>query len=125
MDSRSENRLARVHQLVEEAGSLAAFAEFVGISPAQAWQIASKTPRRGIGARMAARIEQAFARTPGWLDLPIDQSQPELEIDAADLWPFRLASKEDYDRLTKEEQRDLDRTVARFIAGCLAGRKSQ
>ncbi|MBV2181710.1 MAG: helix-turn-helix domain-containing protein [Castellaniella sp.] len=42
--------------------------------------------------------------------------------DSADLWPFRLVSKQDYDRLTTDEQRDLDKTVARFIAGCLAGR---
>lgn len=42
--------------------------------------------------------------------------------DADVTWPFQLVSKEDYERLTKEEQRDLERTVARFIAGCLASR---
>lgn len=35
-------------------------------------------------------------------------------------WPFHLARKQDYDRLTKGEKQDLDRTVARFIAGCLS-----
>ena len=119
---RSENRLARVHQIVEEAGSLARFAEVVGISPAQAWQIASKTPVRGIGAKMAARIEQGFNRVPGWLDLPVGQDDSMHAADAQDGWPFKLVSRVDYERLTKEEQRDLERTVARFIAGCLAGR---
>ena len=54
-------------ELVQQAGSIARFAEIVGISPAQAWQIASDEPRRGIGAKMADRIERAFGKAPGWL----------------------------------------------------------
>ncbi|WP_144630246.1 LexA family protein [Bordetella genomosp. 13] len=54
-------------ELVQEAGSLARFAEIVGISPAQAWQIAGDDPRRGIGAKMADRIERAFNKPTGWL----------------------------------------------------------
>lgn len=119
---RSENRLARVRQLVDEAGSLARFADIVGIAPAQAWQIAGNAPIRGIGAKMAARIEQAFDRVPGWLDHPVSEGNAEVSAELADEWPFKLAARDDYDRLTREEQRDLDRTVARFIAGCLAGR---
>ncbi|MNU92740.1 putative HTH-type transcriptional regulator [compost metagenome] len=69
---RSQNRLKKVHQLVEAAGGQARFAEIVGISPSQAWQIAGSTPVRGIGSKMAARIEQAFEKPAGWLDWPDD-----------------------------------------------------
>lgn len=69
---RSKNRLKKVHQLVEAAGGQARFAEIVGISPSQAWQIAGSTPVRGIGSKMAARIEQAFGKPAGWLDWPDD-----------------------------------------------------
>ncbi|MDH2052553.1 LexA family transcriptional regulator [Achromobacter marplatensis] len=69
---RSKNRLKKVHQLVEAAGGQARFAEIVGISPSQAWQIAGSTPVRGIGSKMAARIEQAFDKPAGWLDWPAD-----------------------------------------------------
>lgn len=69
---RTKNRLKKVHQLVEAAGGQARFAEMVGISPSQAWQIAGSTPVRGIGSKMAARIEQAFDKPAGWLDWPDD-----------------------------------------------------
>lgn len=69
---RSQNRLKKVHQLVEAAGGQARFAEIVGISPSQAWQIAGSSPVRGIGSKMAARIEQAFDKPAGWLDWPGD-----------------------------------------------------
>ncbi|MFY3534950.1 LexA family protein [Achromobacter denitrificans] len=71
---RSKNRLKKVHQLVEAAGGQARFAEMVGISPSQAWQIAGSAPVRGIGSKMAARIEQAFGKPAGWLDWPDDAS---------------------------------------------------
>lgn len=119
---RSKNRLARVHQLVEEAGSLARFAEIVGISPAQAWQIASKSPVRGIGAKTAAKIEHGFGRPPGWLDMPIGQESVGATLTHDEPWPFRLASRDEYEQLTQEEKRDLDKTIARFIAGCLTAR---
>lgn len=67
---RSQNRLKKVQQLVEAAGGQARFAELVGISPSQAWQIAGSSPVRGIGSKMAARIEQAFHKPAGWLDWP-------------------------------------------------------
>ncbi len=63
--SATAHRNAR--ELVQEAGSLARFADIVGISPAQAWQIAGDDPRRGIGAKMADRIERAFNKPTGWL----------------------------------------------------------
>ena len=69
---RSQHRLKKVHQLVEAAGGQARFAEIVGISPSQAWQIAGSSPVRGIGSKMAARIEQAFDKPAGWLDWPDD-----------------------------------------------------
>ncbi|MFY1873526.1 LexA family protein [Achromobacter xylosoxidans] len=69
---RSQNRLKKVQQLVEVAGGQARFAELVGISPSQAWQIAGSSPVRGIGSKMAARIEQAFGKPAGWLDWPDD-----------------------------------------------------
>ncbi|CAB3901631.1 LexA repressor [Achromobacter dolens] len=69
---RSQNRLKKVQQLVEATGGQARFAELVGISPSQAWQIAGNSPVRGIGSKMAARIEQAFGKPAGWLDWPDD-----------------------------------------------------
>lgn len=80
--------------------SLIRAANFLGVR--SLWLAEGKGPRTNEDAHSAA-VEPA--------------------VDSADLWPFRLASKQDYDRLTKDEQRDLDKTVARFIAGCLAGRQ--
>lgn len=83
---RSKNRLKKVHQLVEAAGGQARFAEMVGISPSQAWQIAGSTPVRGIGSKMAARIEQAFDKPAGWLDWP-DDAPPFLATSEAGATP--------------------------------------
>lgn len=65
--SLSETAYRNARVLVRGAGTLARFAEIVGISPAQAWQIAGEDPRRGIGAKMADRIERAFNKPSGWL----------------------------------------------------------
>lgn len=119
---RTQNRLKKVKQLVKEAGGLARFAEIVGISASQAWQIAGNAPVRGIGSKMAARIEQAFRKPAGWLDWPGDDASLSTESAEGGDWPFPTVLRADYERLSKSEKRDLETTVKRFVAGCLAQR---
>lgn len=120
---RNQNRLAKAQQLVEEAGGLARFAEIVGISPAQAWQIASKSPVRGIGGKMGERIERAFSKPAGWLDWPLGEEVPASAVEARSAWPFPSVPLEDIARLSEADRRDLETTIKRFVAGCLAQRK--
>lgn len=119
---RTQNRLKKVKQLVGEVGGLARFSETVGISASQAWQIAGNAPVRGIGSKMAARIEQAFGKPAGWLDWPGDDASFNTESAEGGDWPFPSVSRSDYERLSKSEKRDLETTVKRFVAGCLAQR---
>lgn len=121
--NRSQNRLIKTRQLIEEAGGQARFAEMLGISPSQVWQIAGNAPVRGIGSKMAARIEQAFCKPSGWLDWPADESQANLGFESVDLWPFPSVPLEEIRQLSDNDKRDLEKTIKRFVAGCLAERK--
>ncbi|MFY2035831.1 LexA family protein [Achromobacter xylosoxidans] len=89
---RTQNRLKKVHKLVEECGGQARFAETVGISPSQAWQIAGPSPVRNIGSKMAARIEQAFGKPSGWLDWP-DDTPPFTVVPTAGATPAVIARR--------------------------------
>lgn len=119
---RSQNRLAKTRQLIDEVGGQARFAEMLGISASQVWQFAGNAPVRGIGSRMAARIEHAFQKPAGWLDWPIDDPTGEPVQATGETWPFPSVSLNDIKRLSETDRRDLETTIKRFVAGCLAGR---
>lgn len=76
---RAQIRLANVRTLITESGGPAEFGRRVGMSDSQVSQFAGKNPKRGIGNVVAERIEQAFERSPGWLDQPhgLDEIQTE------------------------------------------------
>lgn len=67
--SRQEIRLRRVRELVAAEGGLARFAERLGISNSQVSQFAGKNPTRNIGNAVAAKIEAAYGKPSGWLDI--------------------------------------------------------
>ncbi|NSX14993.1 helix-turn-helix transcriptional regulator [Cupriavidus taiwanensis] len=67
--SRQEIRLRRVRELVAAEGGLARFAERLGISNSQVSQFAGKNPTRNIGNAVAAKIEAAYGKPAGWLDI--------------------------------------------------------
>jgi hypothetical protein len=66
--NQKNTRLQNVRNLVSEEGSLAAFAERIERTPAQASMIAGKNPQRGIGDKIARHIEVCFNKPEGWLD---------------------------------------------------------
>lgn len=71
---RSELRLHNARLLVAEAGGIAEFAKRLGMSDSQASQIVGKSPTRGIGSAVGPRIEEAFGKSPGWLDQLHDEA---------------------------------------------------
>lgn len=63
-------RLANLRLLVERYGGPAKAARKLDMDDSQLSQIAGKNPVRNIGAVLARRIEKAFHRPEGWLDVP-------------------------------------------------------
>lgn len=64
-DIRREN--ARV--LAEQIGGLAAFARATEMTNSQVSQLIGKRPIKNIGPAIAPRIEDAFGKERGWLDV--------------------------------------------------------
>lgn len=58
-------RRRNMERLIEEAGGLGAFASQARIIKSH---VSAMRKTRGIGAELAARMERAFKRPPGWLD---------------------------------------------------------
>lgn len=69
----SSIRLANLRNLIKRAGGPADAARKLDMDDSQLSQIAGKTPIRNIGATLARRIEKAFKRPEGWLDVPHSQ----------------------------------------------------
>jgi transcriptional regulator with XRE-family HTH domain len=67
---------ANARMLMETAGSSAAFGERVGLSNSQVSQLLGRNPIRNIGFKLARRIEEAFDKPTGWLDVPQDMPAP-------------------------------------------------
>ena len=67
------NRLENLGRLIAEAGSLSALARRAAVSPANLSHVragtlyASGTPRR-MGDRLAAKLERAMGKPPGWMN---------------------------------------------------------
>lgn len=81
---RQENRLQKTRLLISQAGGQAAFADILGMSASQVSQFAGSKPSRSIGNKIAARIEEAFAKPAGWLDWPREDA----EVNSLSTTPF-------------------------------------
>ena len=73
MATSSSIRLANLRVLMKKAGGPAEAARKLDMDDSQLSQIAGKNPIRNIGATLARRIEKAFHRPEGWLDVPHSQ----------------------------------------------------
>lgn len=90
----SDIRLANLRELIKKAGGPADAARKLDMDDSQLSQVAGKHPSRNIGTSLARRIEKAFRKPEGWLDMPHAQ----------------LALQERADR-NVAPARDLQRTV--------------
>lgn len=117
-----ETRLERLRELVAEFGSLAALNRATGkrdtdstYSQILNGSISSTSGRpKLMGSQMARQIETAVGKPNGWMD-----TSPE----ALGAWPFSSVSLSDVALLSEPDRRDLETTIKRFVAGCLAGRR--
>jgi SOS-response transcriptional repressor LexA len=69
----SSIRLQNLRVLITKAGGPAEAARKLDMDNSQLSQIAGKHPVRNIGTALARRIEKAFRRPEGWLDVPHSQ----------------------------------------------------
>ena len=69
----SSIRLENLRALITKAGGPAEAARKLDMDNSQLSQIAGKHPIRNIGTALARRIEKAFRRPEGWLDVPHSQ----------------------------------------------------
>lgn len=69
----SSIRLTNLRALIKKAGGPAEVARTLDMDDSQLSQIAGKQPSRNIGPTLARRIEKAFHRPEGWLDIPHSQ----------------------------------------------------
>src|ERR1700687_1247419 len=69
----SSIRLANFRNLIKRAGGAGDAARKLDMDDSQLSQIAGKNPVRNIGTSLARRIEKAFKRPEGWLDVPHSQ----------------------------------------------------
>lgn len=66
----SSIRLENFRELIKKAGGPAEAARKLDMDDSQLSQIAGKHPSRNIGTSLARRIEKAFRKAEGWLDVP-------------------------------------------------------
>src|SRR6185436_16633783 len=66
----SSIRLENFRELIKRTGGPAEAARKLDMDDSQLSQIAGKHPTRNIGTSLARRIEQAFRKPEGWLDMP-------------------------------------------------------
>ncbi len=73
-----EIRLANLRALITEAGSPTEAAARLKMEPSQLSQIAGRKPTRNIGSVVARRIEAAWNKPKGWLDVVhnVEANQP-------------------------------------------------
>ncbi len=105
MDSKT-NRYKNARALVEEAGSVTLFGKKIGMKRTQASQIAGdRDEPKDIGDNIARRIEAAFNKKVGWLDIPHGQNF----LDDLDLDDQASSVLEIYKRLSPEARLKLFR----------------
>lgn len=64
-----ETRLINLRALIHESGSPVEAATLLRMEPSQLSQISGRNPTRNIGSRLARRIEAAWNKPKGWLDI--------------------------------------------------------
>ena len=69
----SDIRLQNLRELIKKTGGPAEAARRLDMDDSQLSQIAGKHPVRNIGTALARRIEKAFRKAEGWLDVPHSQ----------------------------------------------------
>lgn len=69
MATSKEIRLKNARALAVSSGGIGKFADVVEISQSQASQIIGTNPIKGIGDALARRIEAAYKKSEGWLDV--------------------------------------------------------
>lgn len=67
--TREEIRRENARNLADQAGGQVEFGRALNMVPSQVSQIIGKTPVKNIGNSIAKRIEQAFNKPDGWLDV--------------------------------------------------------
>src|SRR5436853_7181560 len=72
-ETSSSIRLKNLRELIDNSGGPAEAARRLDMDASQLSQIAGKNPVRNIGTSLARRIEKAFRRAEGWLDVPHGQ----------------------------------------------------
>ena len=76
-------RLRNLRDLIDDAGGPAQAARRLGMDDSQLSQIGGKNPIRNIGSALARRIEKAFGKPEGWLDVTHSQMPlPQPDADA-------------------------------------------
>ena len=69
----SSIRLDNLRELIKKAGGPSEAARKLDMDASQLSQIAGKHPIRNVGTTLARRIEKAFRKPEGWLDVPHSQ----------------------------------------------------
>lgn len=67
--NREETRRENARKLAATCDSKTEFARIMGMEPSQVSQIIGPKPAKNIGHSIARRIEIAFAKSEGWLDV--------------------------------------------------------
>lgn len=120
MKTVEEVRYERLRTLVEEFGSIASLNRATGKTERDSTysqilnkSLGSNTGRpKTMGSSMARQIERSLEKPQGWMDTSPSQE--------AGSWPFSRVSLEDIEQLSENDKRDLEVTIKRFVAGCLA-----
>ncbi|UQV43408.1 S24 family peptidase [Janthinobacterium lividum] len=98
--TREEIRRENARSLADLAGGQVEFGRAVNMVPSQVSQLIGKSPVKNIGNSIAKRIEQAFNKPDGWLDVRhrdveeaevVDLSGARLVTDDDDLAPVMVA----------------------------------
>jgi plasmid maintenance system antidote protein VapI len=89
--TREEIRRENARRLATDNGGLAEFGRILGMEPSQVSQLIGKNPHKNIGNSIAKRVEQAYGKPEGWLDIVHSQENgknerqtPWLAVDNAD-----------------------------------------
>lgn len=80
--TREEIRRENARALADLAGGQVEFGRALNMVPSQVSQIIGKTPIKNIGNSIAKRIEQAFEKPTGWLDVRHAMDQDDEHVDA-------------------------------------------
>ncbi len=116
-DIRRENMRA----LARSIGGISAIADKMGKSQGQISHLIGSTPIKNIGDRIAAQVEEAFDKPPGWLDKP----HPEVSETAAYYDNYQTVPLIYWEQIQTWRQKDqFDREEVRYWVGSSIARMS-